>query len=528
MRHRLLSACAALLLGFPLWASGFTPDLSHLDTIPEHALPLQVVAKSVQAAQSKSEPYAFAVGVALPQTLTDGVWQQADADTWSWRMRVFSASAQTLYFHFSQLRFPTGAALWIYDAAGQRVEGPYTQANETPDGQLWTAVVPGETAVLELRVPAAAKNQVQLQLAEAYHGFRGFEGFGKSSPTGSYEQSGACEIDVACPTGQSWLTQASALARIEFSTNGTGYLCSGQLVNDVPQDNTPFFLTANHCINSGNAGTVVFYWNYQRTAANCNNSSSPEPSYQTQSGAVFVASDAGSDFALIKPTALPLTGSNLYLSGWDANSADTPQSGAVVHHPAGDVTKIAVYSRPATPTSTSLCEGSLTSGVCTGNSVTVQTWQVSYSQGVTEPGSSGSALYNQNQQLVGQLSGGSSACTGNTGNGLPDVYGRTDVAWTANGTNGAASGQLKANLDPKNSGTLSMPGMDYSAAAGSSSGGSSSSGSSSGGNSGSSSSNSGHGGEFTPLTLAGLLLLVLLRRTPDILRRRRQRQNSGA
>lgn len=500
MRLRILVAGLALLMNLPAWSAGLVPDLLHLDSLPMHALPLQIISSKVQAAQSKVQPYQFAVSAVLPLGLDDGVWKQLDNSTWSWRTRVYSANAQTLNFHFDQFKLPPGSALWIYDTQGQRIDGPYTEANATPDGQLWTAVVPGETAVLEARVPAAEKDQMQLHLAEVNHGFRGF---GDKAGTGSYGDAGSCETDVACPAGRNWLNEARALARISINGNT---LCSGQLVNDIPQDNTPYFLTANHCGISSNtvAGSVVFYWNYQNASCGGNGQ---EPSYQTQSGATLVAGDSGSDFTLLKTSQPPSASFNLYLSGFDASSK-TPQSGAVVHHPKGDVTKISTYSSPATIKTISLCEGTLVASLCLGSSRTITTWDITYSQGITEPGSSGSALYNQNHQIVGQLSGGNTSCSNSGGD---DVYGRTDAAWTANA---AASGQLKAWLDPGNTGALSVGGKNLNGSA------SSNSGNGGGGASG----GGGGGGSFTPLTLAALLLLVLLKHTPDLLRRYQSRR----
>jgi len=49
--------------------------------------------------------------------------------------------------------------------------------------------------------------------------------------------------------------------------------------------------------------------------------------------------------------------------------------------------------------------------------------------GVTEGGSSGSPLFDHNGRIVGQLSGGSSACVGTNGNSSPDFYGRMDINW---------------------------------------------------------------------------------------------------
>ena len=493
LRH--LFACAALLISMSASAARLVPDVQHLDALPMHALPSLAVEKAVKETQAKGSPLQFAVSMPLTLGLADGVWQPVDGQTLAWRTRIYSAGAQTLNFHFSQFHLPAGAELWLYDPSGKRLAGPYTRANELGDGQLWTAVIDGDTAVLEARVPATAKDQLQLQLKEANHGYRGF---GKAA-TGSFNTSGACEIDVACPAGQPYLDQARALARI---TIGGNTLCSGQLVNNVRQDSTPFFLTANHCgISSGNASSVVFYWNYQNS--NCGGNGS-EPGYQTQSGSLYVAGDVSSDFTLVKAAQALDPAFNLYLAGWNASSS-VPQSGGVVHHPQGDVTKVATYTAPASRNdNVSLCDGSFSlGGICLGTTRQIKAWQVTYAQGITEPGSSGSALLDQNRLIVGQLSGGSSACSGSSGssgNGQSDVYGRTELAWTANA---AASGQLKANLDPDNTGTLQLGGKNANSGtiAPSSSGNGAGSG-------------SGGGGAMPLLTLGSLLFVALRRKKP--------------
>jgi len=76
--------------------------------------------------------------------------------------------------------------------------------------------------------------------------------------------------------------------------------------------------------------------------------------------------------------------------------------------------------------------------------------------GVTEPGSSGSPLYNSAGRFVGQLHGGPSAC-GATGNNLSDYYGRFSVSWTGGGTN---STRLSNWLDAGNTGAVTTNGLD--------------------------------------------------------------------
>ena len=63
---------------------------------------------------------------------------------------------------------------------------------------------------------------------------------------------------------------------------------------------------------------------------------------------------------------------------------------------------------------------------------------------ITEEGSSGSPLFDQNHRIVGQLHGGPSACGATN---LWDFYGRFDLSWTGGGTNAT---RLSNWLDPKN------------------------------------------------------------------------------
>lgn len=463
----------------------WAPDLRHLDAIPMHSLPVLNMQKAVTTAKSKNNPLQFAVTASLPLTLDDGAWEQLNDGSWSWRTRIYSVGAQTLNLHFSQFSLPEGASLMLYDPSGSAIAGPYTKADQTTDGQLWTSVVNGETVIAEVRTPASMKDQVQLQIGEVNHGYRSLA----KSGVGQFGDSGSCEINVACPAGDPYRSnQARALALITI--NGR-YLCSGQLINNVRRDNTPYFLTAYHCgITSSTAGSVVFYWNYQSSA--CTPSDEPS-SNQTQSGSTFVAGDATSDFTLIRTAHQPKSSYNLYLAGWNAGST-APQSGGVIHHPEGDVTKVSIFSTPASKQDgATLCLDDVLSAVCT-KSRKVNVWQVRYSQGVTEGGSSGSALYDQNGLIVGQLSGGSTSCSASSS--ATDIYGRLNAAWTASTS---SSGQLKANLDPDDSGTLSLSGQnlgtysDSNTTAAGSSGG-------------------GGGGAFAPLTLLGLTVFGLLRR----------------
>ena len=98
-------------------------------------------------------------------------------------------------------------------------------------------------------------------------------------------------------------------------------------------------------------------------------------------------------------------------AGWDV-SGSTPSSAVGIHHPSGDIKKI--------------CFENNSPYQSTAGGAAVW-WISAWEDGVTEPGSSGSPLFDQNHRIIGQLYGGAAACSGSVNNGAYDYYGRMDV-----------------------------------------------------------------------------------------------------
>jgi lysyl endopeptidase len=451
----LRSLLICVFVAMPVLASAaparLHPDLSSLTSVPMHKTESASISKALAIAKtgSKSDPVQFAIATPLSLGLDGGLWDQADATTDRWRARVSSNGALGLGLEFSKFALPAGAALWIYDEAGQLVQGPYTQADQTPEGKLWTAIVPGSSAVLELQVPSAQRDAVQLQLGNVDHAFLDMT----KAATVVAAKSGSCNVDMVCPDGDSWRAQGRAVAMISI---GNKYVCGGQLLNNARQNKDPLFITANHCeigqTASTPASSVVFYWNYQTSTCG----GTPDGSLsENQSGSTLIAADTGSDFTLLRLLKTPASAYNVYYSGWDVGSA-IPQSGVAIHHPQGDEKRISTYTSPASRATVCLDDSSSSSSSCTRK---VQTWQINWARGTTEEGSSGGGLWNQSHRLVGVLSGGDSSCTDTSGN---DYFARLEVAYTANS---AASGQLKAWLDPDSVGISSLDGLESSASA---------------------------------------------------------------
>lgn len=411
MLRRLASTLGFLAaLAAPSGDAASSLDPRELDRLPLHVvLPTDVdrVRRSLPEGTER-DPTLVALNIPTALDLADGQWSR-EGTLAVWRLRLYSQQAKLIIPSFSRFELPPGAELRVMDIAGRVIQGPYTQRNRSRDGGLTTALVPGEEALLELRVPEARRGEVRLQLSSIGHGLRGL------AAEQAVPKSGSCNIDVVCSQGDGWRDQIRSVVRLQITRLSGTFFCTGQLLNNTSQDDTPYVLTANHCgITSSNDARVVVYYNYYTSICG----GTPDGRLtQNQEGSVLVASDASSDHSLIRLEEAPGRAFNVYLAGFNASTTDVPQSGRVIHHPAADEKRISVYTTPAGRTLTSI------EGIGTDLAV----FGVSFSQGVTEAGSSGSALFNQDQQVVGVLSGGSTSCANPDGQ---DFFGRLDVAWT--------------------------------------------------------------------------------------------------
>ncbi|MGB0423069.1 MAG: hypothetical protein ACPGED_02045, partial [Flavobacteriales bacterium] len=160
-------------------------------------------------------------------------------------------------------------------------------------------------------------------------------------------------------------------------------------------------------------------FNWQSTTCVGNNVGT----YQTVNGSAMLAQGAAADYALLEinnGNQIPAA-ANAYFAGWDASGVN-PTSQVGIHHPSGDLKKISFDTDAA---------GTATYGGAT-------CWRVfDWEDGTTEPGSSGSPLFDQNHRVIGQLYGGEATCANN----VNDYYGKFDVTypnvcqWLAPGCN---------------------------------------------------------------------------------------------
>jgi hypothetical protein len=432
----------ALLLACVLPALASSPSYrTYLASPPDLS---KFIAEDGKANQA---PYRYGVEVATPGLYlqggkpSHGVIETLPDGRHVWRVEVVSPGAHSLEFGFAKLALPDGAEAFIRSRDGSVSRGPIRAADVQPDGRFFSAFVPGDSAILEVAMTAAAFAATEVRVANVAHAYRNIFDALRGN------KSGSCNVDTICPLGDAWRDQIDAVGHYTLRVDGSSAVCTGTLIANTRGDTTPYFLTANHCLSTeAVADTVVVYWNFQSSTCRTPGSAAsgtPLPrsiATHTQSGTALVATSAASDFALLRLDAAVPTASNPYWSGWDVRG-DAPPNAVTIHHPRGDEKRISDTIIPLTVSGYLGATGSGTTH-----------WRVAdWNNGTTEGGSSGSGLWSPSKQLIGQLHGGFAAC----GNDEPDWYGRLSVSWNGGGT---PTTRLRDWLDPIASGVSTLNG----------------------------------------------------------------------
>ncbi len=386
----------------------------------------------------KDRPYRFGHEFAVDYNLENsGVWETLENGDRIWRIRFFSEGAKTMNFLLSDFYMPEGASLYLYSNDKSDVLGAYDARQNNEQRVLGTWLVEGEDIWLEYYEPKEKRNEGKLEIFKLVHGYRSSNDFLKS--TNELGDSGNCHYDVDCTMGGIDAFKDVVKKSVAMMVVGGSGFCTGALINNTNNDGTPYFLTANHCYDN-DAQFWAFRFNWispNPVCASTSNSTNSLDYYQTTSGATVKANRAQSDFILVEIDQNLPSDWDLVWAGWNRNTT-APPSTFCIHHPSGDIMKVSKDNNAP----------------LLQNTGEVSVWRVEdWEMGVTEGGSSGSPLFDNNGRIIGQLLGGASACAGTSGNGGFDVYGRLDESWDGGFT---SSTRLKDWLDPANSGIMTL------------------------------------------------------------------------
>ena len=364
-----------------------------------------------------TKPYRFANPISVNFNMNNsGIWTELEDGSMVWRLKIESLGAFSLNIIYDIFDIPDGAEFFVYSDDKEMVLGAFTNFNHKPHGGFSTAPIKGDKIILEYNQPSNASFDGNISISTIAHDYRNVF-FNEER---GYGDSGSCNNNVACSIGDDWQDEIRSVAMI--LTSGGSRLCTGSLINNATQDLSPYFLTANHCLGGNNSW--IFMFNYE--SPQCTNQNGP--TNMTVSGSSLLASSSTSDVALLLLNETPPQDYNVHYAGWDV-SGSTPSTPVGIHHPSGDIKKISFDYDNASNS---------------GNYWDVDSWD----DGTTEPGSSGSPLFDgETHRIIGQLYGGVASCT----NFGYDTYGKTSVSWNLG---------LSDYLDPNNTGLSYIDGID--------------------------------------------------------------------
>jgi len=300
--------------------------------------------------------------------LDEGYWHTLENGDKLCRLTIVCPNALSINLLYDKFWLPKGAKFFIYSQDKRHHIGAFTDFNnkgtkDAVDG-FATGLVYGNTITLEYYLPENCTEKAVISISGIVHGYKyilpeydyGYGNVPGNIPGLGFNQSGNCQVNINCLEGNNWQNEKHAVALI--IVNGIRN-CTGALLNNTKNDFTPYFLTADHClggydaINYPNLNHWTFYWNYELPPnpndCNYNNSTPSEPLAFSTSGAQIVANNPITDFALLELAEDPMYFSNQspsyvpYYLGWD-RTGNSETGGVGIHHPRGDVKKIATYN----------------------------------------------------------------------------------------------------------------------------------------------------------------------------------------
>lgn len=380
--------------------------------------------------QDISKPFRFGFEFNVNLGLKNaGTWDELKNGDRIWRINIVSSGAKTMNFIFDKYKVPEGASLYVYTNDRTDLLGAYTHVMNNKEKMLGTWIVEGDNVWIEYHEPRDVSGQGELHIEKVIHGYR--MKTSKDFLEKALNDSGNCNHDVDCSVGSDFDSLKDRLKHsVAFIIMGS-FVCSGQLINNTNNDQSPYFLTANHCSGSSPTSAWVFRFNWISPDPICaaTTNSTDTSVVQTTSGATNLATNANSDVRLMELTGGLNSSWDLEWAGWDRTD-NVPNYVVGIHHPSGDIMKVCRDDDPM-----------FTSSINFNGDPTTQMWTISgasfgggngWDIGVTEGGSSGSAIFNESGHIVGQLAGGQAACSGTNDNSQWDVYGRFAVSWDDN------------------------------------------------------------------------------------------------
>lgn len=395
---------------------------------------LKKSAVQTQLTENRLKPFKFAHAFEVNFTPSNsGEWFTSVDGIRCWRLKIRSKGAKSINLIFDNFKLPENSRLFIFNENENHVLGAFTNANNKASGKFAVSPVVGDEITVQYETLSKDASKDHFEIIRVNHDFIGIMKSNDRRPLGI---SGECNIDVNCEIGSDWNEVKNSVCRL--IVDGIE-LCTGALINNTAEDQKPYIISAAHCYDKWEyAETSVYVFNYESPYC----AALDGDPYHSVSGALMKAQFDSLDFALAELSTVPPPEFRPYYAGWD-HSSDIPVSTVSIHHPQGDIKKIAFdYDSPGI--------SDFNSHYIKNAFLKIDRWDF----GVTEVGSSGGPLFNNDKNLIGTLTGGVATCS----NPVRDYFERLSLSWNYKPD---STKQLKCWLDPIKSGVSSLSGKQF-------------------------------------------------------------------
>ena len=386
-----------------------------------------------EVAKLKPFKFAHAFNVSLT-TENSGEWYTTNDGTHCWKLKIRSEGAKSINLIFDNFKLPKYARLFIFNEDENSVLGAFTSANNKASGKFAVLPVAGDEITVQYEIPQENLNEINFEIISVNHDFVGILKSDDRRPLG--KAAGECNIDINCDLGDEWNDVKNSVCRL--IVNGIE-ICSGALINNTEENQKPYIISAAHCYDKWEyAETTVYVFNYESPFC------APldgDPA-NSISGALMKAQFDSMDFSLAELSLIPPPDFRPYYAGWE-RSTTLQDSSASIHHPQGDIKKIAIDEDAP-------LISDFNSSYTKNGFLRILRWE----DGVTEVGSSGGPLFNKDNNIIGTLTGGVALC----GNPIDDYFERFALSWDYKSD---SAKQLKYWLDPSNSGVETLSGNQF-------------------------------------------------------------------
>lgn len=395
------------------------------------------------------------IAVSIPVEIdikVSGDWSTLPDSTRIWQQTISAEGAQGMILSYEKFYIPEGGKLFIYNEDKTQLLGAYTSKTNPKGGAFATEAIFGNTITLEYVASEISSEQPQIAIEDVGYIYKSDITL-RAGP--AINGSESCMININCHEGINWQQQKRGVVMMMLRyREGIPYYgwnaCTASLINNTAEDGRPLLLTASHCyISPELSSQTILYFNYEFET--CRNGTTM-PDYKTQTGTkilVNIPLQNGGDAVLAEVSNGIPESWHPYYNGWDVRNIPA-KSGAAIHHPNWDVKKIVIYDKTITSTTYKDNSGNI--------SATNAEWAVVYNgQSVTQGGSSGAPLFNENGLIVGALTGGATSCRDLY---QSDYYGKLWYNWDRYVAPNGTALKLSTYLDPLKKGVQTLSGFD--------------------------------------------------------------------